>query len=314
MTGNFMNISSYKQTNQVWNNQANKSEKNTNSSSSRDIKTNNGTQAAGSGKNDNKVKVTEWKPLDTASSLVPKVKEGYGTVIGDTNLSDKAKEYYDSLKKKFHGMDFILVSKDMKSQVASNAAAYGNASKPVVLIDEDKIERMANDESFRKKYEGIIAMSQTKLQEAKNSLMSSGANVKNFGMSVGSDGKISYFATIEKSNEAQNKMIEKKRAAKKAADIKNKKKAEKEAAKDRIEKMRKDIKDKDSVKKDGNSADISKQKDSEEIDMDKEYIEFEADSIEALINRVSKYAYDNSFNNVMTEEESKVGQSIDFKG
>ena len=34
-------------------------------------------------------------------------------------------------------MDFILVSKDKKAQVEANASAYGNASKPVVLIDEE---------------------------------------------------------------------------------------------------------------------------------------------------------------------------------
>ena len=87
-------------------------------------------------------------------------------------------------------MEFILVSKDMKSQAAANASKFGNANKPVVLIDEEKLEKMANDEAFRKKYEGIIAMSQTKLQEAKNSLVSSGATVKNFGMQVGSNGQI----------------------------------------------------------------------------------------------------------------------------
>ena len=47
-------------------------------------------------------------------------------------------------------MDFILVGKEEKGAVARNAAAYGNANKPVVLIDEDKLERMATDDSFRK--------------------------------------------------------------------------------------------------------------------------------------------------------------------
>ena len=38
-------------------------------------------------------------------------------------------------------MDFILVSKDKKAQVEANASAYGNACKPVVLIDEEKLEK-----------------------------------------------------------------------------------------------------------------------------------------------------------------------------
>ena len=112
-------------------------------------------------------------------------------------------------------MDFILVSKDMKKQVEANASLYGNAFKPVVLIDDEKIERMATDEAYRKKYEGILAMAQMKLDQAKNSLVSSGANVKNFGLSVNEDGKMSFFATIEKANDAQNKLIEKRQEAKK---------------------------------------------------------------------------------------------------
>ena len=164
------------------------------------------------------MKTTTFNPADTTGSLVPTTKNGYGTVIGNVELSDKAKDYYNKLKAKFGNMDFILVSKDMKSQVQANAAAYGNASKQVVLIDDEKIEKMATDESFRRKYEGIIAMSQAKLQEAKNSLTSSGASVNNFGMSVDANGKATFFATVEK---AAKKAAEKKADEKRAEESKN---------------------------------------------------------------------------------------------
>ena len=273
MAGNVYGISSYQQTNQAWkNNSASKTEKNTS------LDNREATERIGS-----EVKVSEWKPISDKSPLVPVFREGYGAVIGDVELSDKAKNYYDKLKAKFHGMDFILVSKDMKSQVAANAVSYGNAMKPVVLIDEEKLERMATDESFRKKYEGIIAMSQTKLQEAKNSLVSTGANVKNFGMSIASDGRASFFAAVEKANKAQTKALEKRQAKKKAEKAEEKKQAEKKAQTDRLEKQ-------------------------------KEYIEFKADSVEELINKVSGYAYENSYGNTLTEEESKLGQNFDFKG
>ena len=216
MAGNLSGIASYQNNNQVW--QKNKEVNNDTAS----IDNTKGKAANATGASD--YKATEWKPIANNSPLVPTLKDGYGTVIGDVNLSDKALDYYNSLKHKFGDMEFILVSKDMKSQVASNAAAYGNAFKPVVLIDDEKLERMANDESFRKKYEGIIAMSQMKLNEAKNSFASSGANVKNFGISVSSDGKMSYFATLEKANDASKKLMQKRQAEKKAEKIKEKKK------------------------------------------------------------------------------------------
>ncbi|MBQ0027293.1 MAG: hypothetical protein KBS96_01700 [Lachnospiraceae bacterium] len=296
MTANFSNVSKYQQTNQIWkNNQTTKSEKNG---------ADNSIDAKGNALDD--VKVKEWKPVNTSSPLVPTTKEGYGTVIGDVKLSEDAQKYYNTLKSKFGNMDFILVSKDMKKQVEANASLYGNAFKPVVLIDDEKIERMATDEAYRKKYEGILAMAQMKLDQAKNSLVSSGANVKNFGLSVNEDGKMSFFATIEKANDAQNKLIEKRQEAKKEEKAKEKKKAAKEAREESIEKLREKNKADKIAKDDKNDDDV--------INEDKEYIEFKSNDIDALLNKVSKYVYDHSFSSVKTDAEAMVGQSIDFRG
>lgn len=291
---NLYGVSAYQQTNGTWNN------KTSGTKADKTKETNKSGQV--SEKTDH-VKVSEWKPIDSKSSLVPTVKNGYGNVIGDVELSDTAKDYYDKLKAKFHNMDFILVSKDMKSQVAANAAAYGNSSKQVVLIDDEKLEKMATDESFRKKYEGIIAMSQLKLQEAKNSLASSGASVKNFGMSVGADGKTSFFATLEISNN-NAKVLEKKQAEKKAAKAKEKKRAEKKAKEEQLEKIREERKASEKAEEEALNDPMD----------DKEYVEIKADSMDELISKVSRYAYDNSSRTVLTESEKQVGQRFDFRG
>lgn len=276
-------ISSYQQTNSVW---KNNQEKNKIDTAAQGIKN---AEASGTGKGSGDVKVSEWKPVSPKGPLVPTVKDGYGAVIGDAKLSDEARDYYNKLKNKFHGMDFILVSKDVKSQVAARASSYGNANKPVVLIDDEKLERMATDESFRKKYEGLIAMSQTKLQEAKNSLVSSGANVRNFGMSVSEDGKTSFFAAVQKAGDAQTKRLEKKQAAKKEEKVKEKKNAEKKEKEERFEKRR-------------------------EANRSEKYVEISSDSVEDLIETVSKYASGNAFGSVLTQEESRIGRNFDFRG
>ena len=279
---------SYQQANQVYQN-------------SQQVKTENRKETGKTASKSDTVKVSEWKPVSEGSSLTPTTKAGYGTVVGNVELSDKAKAYYDKLKNKFHGMDFILVSKDMKSQVEANASAYGNASKPVVLIDEEKLERMATDENFRKKYEGLIAMSQSKLMRAKNSLTSSGAKVRNFGMRIGEDGRASFFATVEKANTAQTKALQKRQEAKKAEKAKAKKKAEKEAREDRIEKRR--------------DEKTEKTKESGQAEQQQpDYLEFEADTIEDLVDAVSRYAYDSTERNVLAKAESEVGQRFDFRG
>ncbi|MBO5621866.1 MAG: hypothetical protein J6N21_03160 [Butyrivibrio sp.] len=243
-----------------------------------------------------------WNPIDTKSSLVPKVTE-IGTTIGDVQLSDKAKDYLGKLKSKFGGMEFITVSKDMKEQVKQNAASYGNANKMVVLIDEEKLERMATDENFRKKYEGIIATSQAKMIQAKMGLTSSGASVKNFGMSVDSNGKENFFATVNKSPDLQKKRAEKKAAEKKAAKLQEKRKAEKKAQEERIQKAR----DKKAQKADSDKEEV-------EITDDEEYVTFEADSLDDLLSKVQTYSYDNASGKVMTQSEKTVGTKIDFRG
>ena len=199
---NLYGVSAYQQTNSTWNNtRTNNTKTDRKNAEKTDVQK---TET-------DSVKTTTFNPADTTGSLVPTTKNGYGTVIGNVELSDKAKDYYNKLKAKFGNMDFILVSKDMKSQVQANAAAYGNASKQVVLIDDEKIEKMATDESFRRKYEGIIAMSQAKLQEAKNSLTSSGASVNNFGMSVDANGKATFFATVERRRKKRRKRKQQRR-------------------------------------------------------------------------------------------------------
>ena len=206
-------------------------------------------------------------------------------VIGDVNLSDEAKEYYNKLKQKFHNSDFILVSKDMKSQVEQNASAYANPNKLVVLIDEEKIERMAADPSYRDKYEGIIAMAELQMAQAGNSIPSSGAAVKNYGMSVDANGTMKYFAVLEKASADQKERIAKKAEERAEEKVKEKKQAEKEEKEKRLE-------------------------ESEE----KEYIEIEADSLEELLRKLQSYAYANSAKNVMTEAEKAVGQNFDLRG
>ncbi|MCR5792623.1 MAG: DUF6033 family protein [Lachnospiraceae bacterium] len=251
------------------------------------------------------VETKAWTPSNVNQSLIPQKTE-YGFTIGEVKLTEKAQKYYDSLKAKYHNMEFIAVSNDMKAKVQQNIAAYGNATKMVVLIDEEKLERMAEDESYRKKYEGIIAMAQGKLEEAKNSLTSSGASVRSFGMSVDSDGKESYFATVDKSQELQKKRIEKNAADKKAKKAQEKKKAAKEAQKERLEKAKEQRKAEKKERLEG-----SKQQ--KTVRRTEEYEQIEAPTLEELLSKVSTYSYNSASDRVVTDEERVRGTQIDFR-
>lgn len=219
-----------------------------------------------------------------------------GKTVGEPQLSDKAAKYYEQLKKKYSNLDFILVSRDKKQQASAQAGSFANPSKMVVLIDEDKIERMAEDENYRKQYEGIIANAQNGLKSLGSSIAGSGAKVKGYGMTVNDGGTASYFAVLEKSNAAQRERIEKKSAEKKEAKKAEAKKEAKEARQERLEKSRNDKK-----------ADRR-----EESWGERETVTITASSEEELLRKIQDYVQGNGIYTVQTEEEKSRGQSIDF--
>lgn len=188
-------------------------------------------------------------------------------------------------------MDFILVSADKKEEAQANAAQYANANHTVVLIDTDKIEKMAEDEAYRKKYEGIISGAQTQLAQIKNGLGSNASHVKGYGIKINDNGTASLFAVIDKSLAAQKERIAKN--AKTRAE--EKKAAEKKADKKKTE-------EKQELKND-------KSKKAEEKE---DYVTVTASSVEELLKKINDTIYDSMSDHVKTPQEQLLGQHINF--
>lgn len=214
-----------------------------------------------------------------------------GKTIGNPKLSDEASKYYEKLKAKYSNMDFILVSKDQKEYAKSQAASYANANKMVVLIDEEKIERMATDEKYRKQYEEIIANAASGLSQLSTKLSSTGANVKGYGMQVNDNGVATYFAVLEKSSTAQKERIEKKAAQKKEAARAEKKKTEK---KEREERLKRSDKEKTSVKGSDDTVTIT------------------ASSIDELLRKIQDQSQMFLSDVTQSSTEKQVGQRFDY--
>ena len=149
--------------------------------------------------------------------------KAYGKVVGEPTLSKEGLDYYEKLKAKYSDMDFVLVSKDKIDYVKQHAASYGSSKAFTVLIDDEKIEKMATDENFRKKYEGLIEMAKTELPKMKEDLMKNGSSVVSYGMQVNDNGTASYFAVVDKFAKAQSERIEKNKEKKKEENLKTRK-------------------------------------------------------------------------------------------
>lgn len=230
---------------------------------------------------------------ETQSSAVKKSKVTNGRTIGEPELSEKAQKYYDQLRKKYGNMDFILVSSDMKQQAQANAGRFANPNRMVVLIDEEKIERMAEDENYRKQYEGIISSAANKMPQIAQSLGSNAGSIKGYGMQVDSTGNTSFFAVIDKSLAAQKERIGKNAEKKAEAKKQDKKAAERKRAEDKRAQKAEDQK-KAEMKEDDNT------------------IKVEAFSMEELIRKINDTIFALRSDSVRTDEERKIGQNFDF--
>ena len=258
-------------------------------------KTKTNTAASSAGTNSSSKAEQGTGAVSSSYSDVPASKKTVvtGQTIGNPKLSEKAAKYYDQLKKKYSNMNFILVSEDMKQQAKANASSYANANNMVVLIDEDKIERMAEDENYRKQYEGIIANAASGISQLASSLSATGTSVKGFGMQVNDNGTASYFAVLEKSSAAQKERIEKKAVEKKEAKKTAQKKAEKKKNEERLEKKRKETGDVDDTD-------------------NTETVTVTASSIEELLEKIKDQEQLFLSDTVKTPQEKNVGQNVDF--
>lgn len=210
-----------------------------------------------------------------------------GQTVGTPKLSEKGQKYYEELKKKYGDMDFILVSSDMKETAKAQAGSYGKPGRTVVLIGEDEVEKMATDENFRKKYEGIITNARAQISQLKDGLEKSGAKVNSFGIQVNDNGTATLFASLEKNSSAQKTRIEEgaqKKAAQRKAD---KKAADRKKSQEKLEDKRTEGKAEDTVT-------------------------FTANSVEELLKKVNEFTFMQRSDNVQTEAEKQIGQSFDL--
>ena len=243
----------------------------------------------------------------TKQSDVVKKYNVTGRTIGQPKLSEKAKQYYEQLKSKYKDMDFILVSKDMKETAKAQAGSFANPHKMVVLIDEEKIEKMASDEQYRKQYEALIDAGQKKIPDLEKAL-SKIPNVMGYGMQVNDNGTMSFFAVMNKSFDEQAQRLEERREEKLAEKKAAQKKALKEEQQERLDKQREENKKAREALNSENIQDLFGEYKKDDV------IIISAGSVDELLRKVEEYNFSFRADMVKTQAEKYVGTVIDFKG
>lgn len=188
-------------------------------------------------------------------------------------LSSKAKKYFNELKKKYGNMDFTVANYSSDEE-AQKYLSKGNKQYSV-LIDPETLEKMANDEGTRNRYEGIIADAGGQLNKVKEGLGEDAKNIQSLGISIDKDGIVSYLA----------EMVIERNTTDNSANL----------TEDKTEKA-----DKKTDKK-------------EQKDTKNQIQRFKASSIEELIKQIREAQAQEKTNSVKTEREKVVGQSFDYK-
>lgn len=212
-----------------------------------------------------------------------------GRTIGEPKLSEDALKYYEELKKKFSNMEFILVSPDKKEEAERNKGMYQSDKELIVLIDSNKIEKMAKDAAYRAKYENILSGATAQIAQMKTDLGSNADSVSSFGMTFDDHGNASYFAVIDKSLAAQRDRITEKRA---------------EAAKEKKAEAKKEAAERAEEKRTENNG-LKKPDDPNKVTVT-------ASSWEELLKKIDEVLFGERADNIMTDAEKAVGGAFDF--
>lgn len=210
---------------------------------------------------------------------------------GSPKLSREAEDYYNQLIKKYGNLNFVLVASDKKQEAESIKNSFATPGRMTVLIDTDKIERMATDKKYREQIESTIRYASSGMSQL-SATVGTKAGVRSYGMNFGKDGRASFFAAVDKSFAEQRKLIEKRAAKKKEAAKAEKKKEAKEADAERIEKRRADRK-------------------TQEREHEDEVV-ITANSIEELIRKIEDYEMGYLSDHTQTEDERMLGRAVDY--
>lgn len=128
-------------------------------------------------------------------------------------LSSGAKKLLKELQKAYGNTDFMVANYENEEEAAEYLSRGTNTYS--VLMTPDELEKMAADKDYKKETLQKLDDAVSTLKDMKEQLGDRKDEVKRMGVAIGDDGKVSYFAELEKSSEKQRERIEKQRETKK---------------------------------------------------------------------------------------------------
>ena len=205
-------------------------------------------------------------------------------------LSQAAQDLLKELREKYSNMD--IMTADYSTEEEAQSYLSRGTKEYSVLIHTDELERLAAAADGKETLIAQIDSSVEQLQSMKEQLGEDGEDVKTLGVSIGRDGKVSYFAELEKVSEAQRQRIEKTKEDRKAERKEEEKKAQEK--RDREKKTEKAETDKTGKRKEDDPESVKR-------------TTVKADSVEELLKQIREVDWDS-----IKAADQIAGSRIDF--
>ncbi|MCR5684963.1 MAG: DUF6033 family protein [Lachnospiraceae bacterium] len=162
-------------------------------------------------------KLPKWMESAKKGADANKVETNQGTGLSRTNesnLSEKAQNYLNSLREKYEGYDFFVGN---EGDDLTEIAGAGTKEFSIIFSNEE-LEKMAEDEEYAAgklaSMENAVQMTSGLLEEAEDGdkiELGDGVSINRVTIAFKEDGSMQIFAEAEKSLERQRERIEKQR-------------------------------------------------------------------------------------------------------
>jgi len=208
-----------------------------------------------------------------------------------TELSEKAQALLEELKSKYSNMDFFIAN--VSSDEEATAIMSQGTKEYSVLIDPETLEKMAEDEDFKKESLATLENSITQMKDFRDQLSDEEASqIDNFGFKINVDGTVDYFATLKENREAQKERIEQQKKVREEEKKSEEKKAEKD---EKQEALIKKMQEKYRL---ANGDFLAMHKDQENSNKPRTAV-LKANSSEELLEKIKNFSWDS-----VTEEQA----------
>lgn len=130
------------------------------------------------------------------------LKKTDANVPAEDKLSDKAKGFLDSLRKKYGDYDFFVSDNPDAAQTVGSTKAYS------VILTPEELEKMADDDDYAQKVMGQVGTAVDMLKDLSEKDLGEGVQFSQLSVSIDDEGNMKLFAQLEKLSAEQKERLD----------------------------------------------------------------------------------------------------------